>query len=85
METKTITIDGISYAVDQFSQGVQSAIGIYNTFQAELQKEQLAVVKTQSAMQTVGNQIADAVKKELAEKAEAAAAAAAAETVPAAE
>lgn len=82
METKTITIDGISYAVDQFSQGVQSAIGIYNTFQAELQKEQLAVVKTQSAMQTIGNQIADAVKKELAEKAEAAAAA---ETAPAAE
>jgi hypothetical protein len=85
METKTITLDGISYAVDQFSAGVQSAIGIYNTFQADLQKEQLAVMKTQAALQAVGNQIADAVKKELADKAAAAAATPETEVVPAAE
>jgi len=68
----TITIDGISYDVTQFTQGVQTAVGVYNTFNADLQREQLAAMKTQAAMQAIGNQIAEAVKKELAEKAEAA-------------
>lgn len=71
-QTKTITLDGVSYDVAQFSQGVQSAIVIYNGFQADLQKEQLAAMKTQAALQSVGNQIAEAVKKELAEQAAAA-------------
>lgn len=78
MDNRTITLDGISYDVAQFSQGVQSAIGVYNTFAADLQREQLASMKTQAAMQTIGGQIAEAVKKELAEKAAAATAAAAA-------
>lgn len=67
-QTRTITIDDVSYNVDQFSQGIQHAIGMYNTFAAELQQEQLAAVKTQAAMQTIGTQISEAVKKELAEK-----------------
>lgn len=66
--TRTITLDGISYDVAQFSQGVQSAIAVYNQFQADLQREQLAVMKTQGALQTIGAQIGEAVKKELAEK-----------------
>jgi hypothetical protein len=82
-QTKTITLDGVSYDVAQFSQGVQSAIVIYNTFQADLQKEQLAVMKTQAALQSVGNQIAEAVKKELADQAAAANAEVVAETAPA--
>jgi hypothetical protein len=68
-QTKTITLDGVSYNVADFSQGIQSAIVIYNSFQADLQKEQLAAMKTQAALQSVGNQIAEAVKKELADKA----------------
>jgi hypothetical protein len=67
-DPRTITLDGISYDVAQFSEGVQQAIGIYNTFQAQLTAEQLAVLKTQSAMQGLGAQIATAVKKELDEK-----------------
>ena len=67
-QARTITLDGISYDVGQFSQGVQNAIGIYNTFNADLQKEQMNVIKSQAAMQTVGAQIAEAVKAELAEK-----------------
>lgn len=69
----SITLDGISYDVNQFSQGVQQAVGIYNQFQADLQKAQLEVIKSQAALQSVGGQIAEAVKKELAEKAAAAA------------
>lgn len=66
---QTITIDEITYPVDHFSPGVQQAIAIYNTFQADLTKAQLEVIKTQSALQTVGQQISDAAKKELADKA----------------
>lgn len=72
MDNRTITLDGISYDVAQFSQGVQAAINVYNTFAADLQREQLAAMKTQAAMQTIGVQISEAVKKELAEKAAAA-------------
>ena len=85
--TRTITLDGISYDVAQFSQGVQSAIAVYNQFQADLQREQLAVMKTQGALQSIGGQIGEAVKKELAEKqaaAEAQLSADAADAVPAA-
>lgn len=66
-QARTITLDGISYDIAQFSQGVQSAVGIYNALQADLQKEQLAVIKTQAALQGIGAQIGEAVKKELAE------------------
>lgn len=65
---RTITLDGISYDVAQFSEGVQQAVAIYNTFSGQLQAEQLAVLKTQSAMQGLSAQIAAAVKKELDEK-----------------
>lgn len=65
---RTITLDGVSYDVDQFTQGVQNAIAVYNGFNADLQREQLAAMKTQAAMQTIGGQIAEAVKKELEDK-----------------
>lgn len=67
-EPRTITLDGISYDVAQFSEGVQQAVTIYHTFNSQLQAEQLAVLKTQSAMQGLGAQITAAVKKELEEK-----------------
>ena len=84
MDTRTITLDGISYDVAQFSSGVQQAVGIYNAWSADLQKAQVEVLKTQSAMQGLAAQIAEAVKKELAEKAEKAAAEASAAEVVAA-
>jgi hypothetical protein len=68
MEKQTMTIDGVQYEVEQFSQAVQQAVGIYNTFQADLQKQQLEVLKVQSALQSIGAQIIEAVKKELEEK-----------------
>jgi hypothetical protein len=64
-QARTITLDGVSYDVATFSEGVQQAVTIYNTFNADLQKAQLDVVKCQAAMQSVGNQITAAVKKEL--------------------
>jgi len=67
-QNRTLTLDGVTYAVDQFSEGVQQAVGIYNTIQAQLQTEQLAVIKSQAALQTLASQIAGAVRKELDEK-----------------
>lgn len=71
METQypnTINLDGISYNVDQFTKGVQQAVLIYNKFSVQLQDQQLEVMKTQAALQQVGQQITEAVKKELEEK-----------------
>lgn len=84
-QARTITLDGISYDVAQFSDGLQQAVTIYNTFNADLQKAQLEVVKCQSALQSVGGQIAAAVRKELDEKKAAAEAPAEAVETPAAE
>jgi hypothetical protein len=67
-QANTITIDGTSYDVSQFSQGIQNAVGIYNSINADLQREQLAALKSQAALQSIGAQIGEAVKKELAEK-----------------
>lgn len=65
---RTINLDGQTYNVDQFSQGVQQAVAIYNKFSVQLQDQQLEVMKTQAALQQVGTQITEAVKAELAEK-----------------
>lgn len=61
----TITLDGVTYNVADFSQSVQQAITIYNSFTADLNKVQLEVVKHQAAIQNIGTQIAEAIKKEL--------------------
>jgi hypothetical protein len=68
-QARSITVDGISYDVAQFSQEVQQAVVIYNAIQADLQKHQLEVIKCQAALQTVGAQIGNAVKAELEKKA----------------
>lgn len=67
-QPKTITLDGIQYDVDTFSQGVQQAVAIYNRFSLQLQDQQLEVMKTQAAIQQVGQQITEAVQKELEAK-----------------
>lgn len=67
-KTNTITLDGATYNVADFSQTVQQAISIYNTFNADLNKLQLEVVKHQAAIQSVSAQIAEAIRKELAVK-----------------
>ena len=67
-QARTLTLDGISYDVAQFSEQVQQGVAIYNVIAADLQREQLAVVKSQAALQTLSAQLAQAVRKELDEK-----------------
>jgi hypothetical protein len=62
-ETPTVTIDGITYNTSDFSEDIQRAIQIYNSIQADFAKEQLAVIKSQAALQAIGTQISEAVKK----------------------
>ena len=83
-QSKTITVDGITYDLGQFSEGVQQATGIYNAIQADLNKHQLEVIKCQAALQNIGAQISGAVKKELEDKKKAAEAPAANDEAPAA-
>lgn len=64
-QPRTINLDGVSHDIAQFSQGVQQAVAIYNKFSSQLQDQQLEVMKTQAAMQQVGAQITEAIKKEL--------------------
>ena len=82
-QPRTISIDGVTYDVTQFSKGIQQAVMMYNTFSGQLQVQQLEVIKTQAALQQVGNQITEAVKVELAEKEAASEAATAASKVAA--
>lgn len=67
----TITLDDNTYDVESFSQGIQHAVAIYNSINADLQKAQIDVIRNQAALQTIAAQLTEAVKKELAEKAEA--------------
>lgn len=64
-EIKTITRDGTSYPVEQFSAEVQHLVAIYNKFQAQLPDLQLEVMKTQAAMNQLNEEIGKYVDKEL--------------------
>ena len=67
-QNRSLTLDGISYDLAQFSDGVQQLVAIYHRLNSQLQDHQLEVMKSQAAMQQVSNQIAEQVRKELDEK-----------------
>jgi vacuolar-type H+-ATPase subunit I/STV1 len=70
MDKNTITLDGKSYEVSEFSSGIQQAVSIYNVITQDLQKAQIDVIRNQAALQTIVQQLTDAVKKELADRSE---------------
>lgn len=70
MEPNKIVIDDVSHDLDQFSPQVKQAVATYNVLLSDLSREQLAVMKTQAAIQMLGGQITEAVKKELQEMAD---------------
>lgn len=70
-QTQTVTVDGVEYDLASLSEGVQTAVGLYNRFNGELQTAQAAaqtanaeVLKLQFAMQSLAGQISQAVKAE---------------------
>lgn len=67
-QKNTITLDGKTYEVAEFSPGIQHAVAIYNSINADLQKAQIDVIRNQAALQTIAAQLTEAVKKELADR-----------------
>lgn len=61
MTQNTITLDDVTYDLSEFSQDIRDAVKIYESFNMDLTKAQVA-------LNSVSHQITQAVRKELAEK-----------------
>ncbi len=68
-EVPTVTIDGVTHSVTDFSNEVQQLVGIRNLWGNQLNDERLAAAKTEAALRTLDNQLAELVTKQLDEKA----------------
>lgn len=67
-KSQTITVDGHTYELDSLPANIKQAVAIYNRFNNDLNEAQLAVIKCQAAVSTVGQQIAEAIKAMSAQK-----------------
>lgn len=65
----TISLDGIQYAIDQFSPQVKQLSIIRNEWAEDLRKNQLEALKAETAIKTIESQLAQLVQTELAAKA----------------
>lgn len=72
----TLTIDGKSFAVADFSDKVKNLIAIRTEWQNDLVKERLMVAKSEAALRGVDAELAQLVSEELKAKEEPAAPAA---------
>lgn len=61
-ENPTVTVDGEVHDLYTLPEGIQNAIGLYNTFKGQLETANVEVMKLQFAMQTLASQISDAVR-----------------------
>lgn len=64
----SITIDGIQYALDNFSQEIKQLIAVYHVWQQEQQELQLEKLKLDAALSFVQRDIMERASKELADK-----------------
>lgn len=69
-QTTTITVDGKVYPLTDFSETVQNLVNIHTSWRVDLQKERLAVAKTEAAIRSLEAEINQHVANELTEKAE---------------
>lgn len=67
-ENTLLSLDGASYDLESFSDEVKNGMAVFNAFTQDLQKEELAVIKTKAAMDTVRMQLVSQVTKEIKEK-----------------
>lgn len=65
MEIKTITIDGTEHPVEKFGAQIQQLLKIRAIWDADLQKERLAVAKSETAIKTLDLEILALAQKEL--------------------
>jgi len=68
-----IILDGVSYNINNFSQTVHAMVNIRSRWEEDLAEERAAVLKTESAIRALDEQLSKIVTDELKAKAEAAA------------
>lgn len=57
MEIKTLTLDGTEYEVEKLGPAVQNLLRIRSVWAGDLQKEQLAVAKSETAIKALDLEI----------------------------
>lgn len=68
-QINTLTIDGKEYPITDFSQQVQTLVGIHSKWSSDLQEQRLDVAKTEAALRNLDAELAKVVAEELAAKA----------------
>lgn len=68
MKTQFLTLDGVQYNIDEFSHSVAQLVTIYNRFMADLQDNQLELMKTQAAISQITAQLTEQMKLELEQR-----------------
>jgi hypothetical protein len=67
-KTINLTVDGVDYPVDSFSETVQRLVAIHSQWRQDLAEERLAVAKTEAAIRAVDQELAQNVAAELAQR-----------------
>lgn len=64
-QINTITIDGKEYPLTDFSQQVQTLVGIHSKWSSELQEQRLDVAKTEAALRNLDAELSKLVASEI--------------------
>lgn len=70
MAAQEITLDGVTYSINNFSQSVQAMVNVRSRWESDLAEERAAVLKTESAIRALDVELAKTVQQELQKKAE---------------
>ena len=67
---ENLTVDGVDYPLNSFSEQVQQLVHLHTNWRNDLQKERIAVSKTESAIRLLESELAKIVSAELAKPTE---------------
>lgn len=70
MAAQEITLDGVTYSINNFSQSVQAMVNVRSRWESDLAEERAAVLKTESAIRALDVELAKTVQQELQKKAD---------------
>lgn len=65
---ETINVDGVEYAIAQFSTEVKGFINTFNILTAQKQEAQIELFKCDQALNTMNGVLADKIREELEAK-----------------
>lgn len=64
-QPSSITIEGVEYPVQNFSETVQRLVAIHTEWRNDLQAERLSLAKTEAAVRALDTEISQVVSAEL--------------------